>query len=242
VSTFADRLSKFSSDTYYFTGTTNTHPNRVSSRFPLTISFVDACRSSTIVSKTITLSSAKFNVNSSQALSVFLDTVDQGGQYAQGVCGEKIFTLAPGTPAFLTVTADSADPLTNALTIAYDSALAVETDIKMHTISYTVSSKEYGGSVNLVADIQGTFSFEVLCPDSMLSNSLVTPITASSSYDLASGVAMALAKPVVSVRPATCFTVTSFEITTLAGAAVSYISVGASSIDVFSVDWSVKGV
>ncbi len=65
-------------------------------------------------------------------------------------------TLAAGTPSFLTLTADVTDPLINSMTLAFDSSLATESDIKSHTIAYTVSSKEYP---TLVSDITGTFTF-----------------------------------------------------------------------------------
>ena len=70
------------------------------------------------------------------------------GNYAIGICGEKEITLDAGTPAFLTLTPDSSDPILNAFTIDYDETNASEADdIGIHTIQYTVTFKEYIGDV-----------------------------------------------------------------------------------------------
>ena len=71
-----------------------------------------------------------------------------------GICGEKEVTFDAGTPAFLTLTPDATDPILNAFTIYYDESLATESDIMIHTISYTVASKEYGGEMT---SLTGTF-------------------------------------------------------------------------------------
>ena len=126
------------------------------------IDFQDACRSSTITAKTVTFASVKFDMTGTQFLTPFVDSIDAGGSYTKGICGEKTITLEVSTPSFLTLTADTIDPINADLNIAYDATLAFAADIKSHTIAYTVSSKEYP---TLVPDITGTFTFEILCPD-----------------------------------------------------------------------------
>ena len=82
------------------------------------------------------------DTSSEQTVPAFQDSID-GGSYSTGICGEKLVALAAGAPSFLTITADVSDPLTLPLKITYDPALATDADIKTHTVSYTVTSKEY---------------------------------------------------------------------------------------------------
>ena len=90
----------------------------------------------------------------------FTDDVDGSqnlantGTYATGICGEKEVTLDAGTPAFLTLIPDSTNPVLNDFKIRYDEASAADSDVKTHTIHYTVTNKEYGTDI---VSISGTF-------------------------------------------------------------------------------------
>ena len=114
---FASRHSLFGSTAFYFRGTTNTASPTVSSDKAITIDFQDACRSSTITAKTITLAAVKYEVSGSETVAAFEDSVTS--TYSAGICGELRITL-DSAPAFLTLTADSGDPATQPFTISYD--------------------------------------------------------------------------------------------------------------------------
>ena len=124
--------------------------------------FEDACRTATIIPQTITFPDLTWLLDTSytEIVPAFGDDVDGAtnlagtGTYAAGICGEKEVTFDAGTPAFLTLTPDATDPILNAFTIYYDESLATESDIMIHTISYTVASKEYGGEMT---SLTGTF-------------------------------------------------------------------------------------
>lgn len=135
--------------------------------------------------------------------------MDDTGTYSTGICGEKTITLDAGTPSFLSLTPDILDPVLNPSTLAFDSASATGSDIGTYTIGYTVIFKEYPALAALTA----TFTFELKCPDSVVSSSLDTPVPSSPAfvYDLALE-PIEIAYPVISVNPAECFTVDSFEL------------------------------
>ena len=69
----------------------------------------------------------------------FLDSVgtDGTGGLSQDICGEKVVTLNTGSGNYMTAVAGS-NPINDPLTFEFDQSLAVETDIKLNTISYTV--------------------------------------------------------------------------------------------------------
>ena len=116
----------------------------------------------------------------------------------------------------------------------------MDADIQVHTISYTVRSKEYP---SIVADISGTFTFEIICPDNVMTSSLDTATIATSSYDLASGLTSSLTLPVVSVNPSACFSVSTYEVTdNVTGFTVPYATVTATHVDINSQDWALTGV
>ena len=102
----------------------------------------------------------------------YTDSVDTDGalSYSTGICGEKIVTLDP-LIEFLTLTPDPSDPVLNAFTIDYNESSATEADIMLHTISYTVASKEYGSA--LIPDLTGgSFTLNILCPSVVTSSSV----------------------------------------------------------------------
>ena len=98
-------------------------------------------------------------------VAAFVDSVDGarvlagGAYYPKGICGEKEMTLDPGSPDFLTISADAVDPILNDLTISYDESKATLSDIKVHTINYTVVLKEYGADVT---SLHGSFEIEIV--------------------------------------------------------------------------------
>lgn len=61
VSNFADRLALYGTTVFHFKGSTSTSTPTISSNFALTIDFIDACRTSTIVGQTITLTAVKYD-------------------------------------------------------------------------------------------------------------------------------------------------------------------------------------
>ena len=89
----------------------------------------------------------------------FKDSVDQTGTYSTGICGEKVVSLAPDAPLFLSITAD-ADPINNPWTLNYDKKLAMIANLAVTTVKYTVSFKEYGG---IVPSLEGSFDLEIRC-------------------------------------------------------------------------------
>lgn len=144
--------------------------------FAFTINFVDACRSANIVDSAITYPSVTWHADLTETLSVaaFKDSVDGAtdlagtGVYSTGLCGEKLVTLDP-TIAFMTLTKDATDPVLNNFVIDYDQASATDSDVKLHTIGYTVTSKEYSA---LIPALTSSFSFEIVCPATITSSTL----------------------------------------------------------------------
>ena len=89
--------------------------------------------------------------------SAFTDSVDSGGLYTAGICGEKEISLNSGSPSFLTITADVTNPTLNDFSIDYDQAAASEADIGItYTVAYTVQFKQY---LWIVADHTASFNF-----------------------------------------------------------------------------------
>ena len=153
ASNFSNRLGLYDSGTDFYirrvlTGITDSSVS-VSEDFPFTITFTDACRSTTLTAQTITFSDVTWNIDTDASISVpaFQDSLDSdGGGHAIGTCGEKVVTLDASTPEFLALTADSGNPTLNPFTIAYTQS-ASESDIRTHTIIYEVTSKHYNGAV-----------------------------------------------------------------------------------------------
>ena len=99
------------------------------------------------------------DTTASLTVPAFTDSVDTGGLYATGICGEKQFVLDPSTtPAFLSFVPGT-DPVLDPFQIDYDETFATEADIMVHTITYTVSIVEYSG---ITTDFTGTFTFEIV--------------------------------------------------------------------------------
>ena len=83
--------------------------------------------------------------------------------FSPGICGPKIVTLDPGTPSFLNVVQDGSQNYQDSFIIVYSESMANgETDIKMHTIDYTVKFARYSG-VN-TNELHGSFRFEIIAP------------------------------------------------------------------------------
>ena len=172
----------------------------------------------------------------------FTDSVDTNGalSYSEGVCGEKIITLDP-SKGFLTLTPDPSDPILNDFLIAYTESSATEADIMMHTISYTVSSKEYG---SLIPDLtSSSFTFNILCPSIVTSSSVSQAIESPYTYDIARRQTDSIDAPILDLLPAVCFTVEDFRIYDDTGAAVTgYItSNGLSLLEIQTTDRNLVG-
>ena len=75
------------------------------------------------------------------SIPAFSDSIDALGTYTTGICGEKDIVLN-SPPLFISIT-KGLDPILNPFTIDYDQTQATEADIGIHTISYTVTVKEY---------------------------------------------------------------------------------------------------
>lgn len=185
--------------------------------FPFTLSYEDACQTATIIEQTITFPTVVWYIDFTSTLSVpaFTDTVDGAtdlpgtGTYPTGVCGEKVVTLDPNI-LFMSSTADATDPVLNNFVIDYDqNAGATVDDVILHTISYTVSSLEYGGHI---PDLASSFEFEIICPEKIISSTLVQPMETIAEYDVASGQTLSLVTPLVSLHPLPCFTVEKFKV------------------------------
>ena len=141
-------------------GTLSDVASTPTSNYSFTVEFQDACQSATIItSPGIGDANVVWDVTSAEFHNpTFLDSVDITGTYSQGVCGEKTVTLDPtGCPAFLTLQPDPVDPILNDFKLVYSNTGATEADIKMHTCSYSVASKEYTS----IPSIIGTFQFEI---------------------------------------------------------------------------------
>lgn len=89
----------------------------------------------------------------------FRDSVDSTAKYPNSYCGEKIVTLDPNAPSFLTLTKGS-DPLIDPFTITLDKGALTLSDIGEHSIGYTVSFKNYPYLPTEYAYL----TFELSCP------------------------------------------------------------------------------
>ena len=127
--------------------------------------------------------------------------------YTAGICGMKTITLDAPSPAFLSVT-NGATSIT-AFTIDYVWSAAVLADIVLHTIPYTVVVTEYSA---IASAHTGSFTFEILCPDTPDSTIEITPMEPSSIYDVASGATLSIVYPVIDVIPTVCFSVSYWEV------------------------------
>ena len=142
VANYENRLALFGgSGSYYFRGVTDTMTPTQSSDFSFFVNYVDACRSSTIDTQVITLTAEKYDISGIQRVPAFKDSIDTAGVYATGICGEKQIILDASAPAFLSIVPDRNNPETSPFSIAYDHTKAIESDIKTHTVAYTVVSR-----------------------------------------------------------------------------------------------------
>ena len=73
----------------------------------------------------------------------------------------------------MTLTSDPSNPVLNSFTIDFDDSTATDDDVKIHTVNYEVEMIEYSGIVSKLTD---SFTFEITCPASLTSSSLVSPI------------------------------------------------------------------
>ena len=129
------------------------------------LSFEDACRSSTILPKTVAPNAVQFPVSSTQDIPAFSDSIDSKGEYETGVCGEKRVSLGPDSPTFISISASEIDPVKKPFSIKYDATKARSVDVKQHKIDYVVESVQYGF---IVSSITGSFDFTIFevenCP------------------------------------------------------------------------------
>ena len=170
-------------------------------------------------------------------MQAFTDNV--AGSYSPGICGELRVTL-DSPPAFLTLTADPVDPVTQPFSViyTYSSGTAVESDIKTHTINYTVTSVEYS---TYVTAITGSFSLIIECPLTPISWTTVTE-TADMTYDLASGIDLSITPPVVTSTPSGCFPISTYVFTVInpGPTTPTYVSASGTTIVINSQDWDLK--
>ena len=165
----------------------------------------------------------------------FTDTVDI--TYPWGTCGFKIISLDTPAPAFLSVINSSAGV---AFAISYDWSAAVLTDIKVHTIPYTVTFLEYS---SIAKAHTGSFTFEILCPDAPDSVTVNTAMEANSFYDVASGAILSIAVPAVDVIPTTCFTVSYWEVQDIrSGSTPTFVTMSSTSVDIETADRNNIGI
>ena len=113
-------------------GTLSDVANTPTPNYSFTVEFQDACQSATIIaSPGIADENVDWDDTSAEFLnSAFLDSVDNTGTYAQGICGEKTVTLDPtDCPAFLTLEPDPVDPILKDFELVYSNTGVTEADI-----------------------------------------------------------------------------------------------------------------
>ena len=113
-------------------------------------------------------------------------------------------TLATAN-SFLTIIQDTSHPYNNGFTIQYIPNTD-ESYIGIHTVTYTVSSKDYSSSV---PSINGSFNFEIKCSDSAYSVNLVTPV-ADLVYSLGTDNTLNVTPPTVTFIPNSCFSISTY--------------------------------
>ena len=80
--------------------------------------------------------------------------------------------------------------------LSYAANAAPDSEIKTHTIGYTVTSTDYPSLT-----MSGTFQFTVQCPTNVAT---VTAPTANLEFDLANESPVNIPNPVLSFNPASC--------------------------------------
>ena len=80
---------------------------------------------------------------------------------------------------------------------------------KVHTVNYSVTFAEYTG---IATEHQASFTFEIKCPASLISSSLVEATNGHNFYDAASPGSMKILAPQVKLGPEVCFTIKAFEL------------------------------
>ena len=93
-------------------------------------------------------------------------------------------TLDSGSPNFLTLTnGEYSYPDQANFEISFDDSSAIEDDIKVHTINYTVKFLEYDG---IAEDHTSSFTFEIFCPNLVTTSQTNVPLIDLHDYDIAS--------------------------------------------------------
>ena len=142
---------------------------------------------------------------------------------------------AATTAHFLTLTSN-----VNPLTFEYNAAATTEADIGTHTVDFTVAHDEYTAVRTPHSD---SFTFTISCPTLATSDSLDQPIEPYTDYNVASGAVMVILLPAITVNPASCFSISSFEVVDAATgvAAPVFINASLTQISIFTEDRSNVG-
>ena len=151
--------------------------------------------------------------------------------------------MSSGTPSFMTLTADSSDPILNNFTIDYAQSSASESDIGSYTIGYEVSSKNYSSLVTSLTS--SSFTFNILCPSATTGSTVSSALVSTAAFEISDGVTVSLTAPVIVPTPTLCFTIGSLLVYDSADNTLvtSYLPViGLSNIDIFTNDKTLEGV
>ena len=105
---------------------------------------------------------SKVDESSHIIVAAFQDSLAESVKYPAGICGEKRFFLAAGTPSYLSVQYGSSsvdvDLTFVPFLIVYNSELSLETDAGVHLIDYAVIFLEYADCMPVTT---GSFEFEL---------------------------------------------------------------------------------
>ena len=108
---------------YYVEGTFTDSESSKTAQHPITINWIDACRTATIIENIISYDPVMWSSTSTPTatLSIPAHTDSVGGidDLEVGICGEKKITLDEGTPSYLTLV-DGTDPVLDPFSIDYD--------------------------------------------------------------------------------------------------------------------------
>ena len=102
----------------------------------------------------------------------------------------------------MSIVLDAVDPVTGSFKVSYDSTAATVSDIKKHSINYTVVSILYGSDVS---QLSGSFIFDLVCPATATVTSEVQNAGSTTFNPLTDNEARILL-PTLKSSPYGCFT------------------------------------
>ena len=122
------------------------YPSAVQLTDSFTLDLIDACADAKVNPQTIDFPEQTFNdytlAPTFIELAAYDDSVDRAGVYSFGICGEKLITLGPDAPSFISITLGE-DLMFDPFVIDLDTSVLTESDMRVYTVPYSVEFLDY---------------------------------------------------------------------------------------------------